>query len=152
IFSSLTEGQTQAIPVVLDASHGSEPEDADDVTKDEDPRAAAVSASLAAAARAYYSEDAPPYTPGDAEPDEERRTWRIASTGVIDTVRAAEEGAHPSDADDAPAAGEASGADEAESSEEQHSDATPDDAADAQDGGEGEGSHDGSEDGERPRD
>ncbi|MGX1933991.1 ATP-binding cassette domain-containing protein [Microbacterium resistens] len=158
IFSSLTEGQTQAIPVVLDASHGSEPEDADDVTKDEDPRAAAVSASLAAAARAYYSEDAPSYTPGDAEPDEERRTWRIASTGVIDTVPTAEEGEHPSDADDAPATGEASGAGagagagEAESSEEQHSDATPDDAADAQDGGEGEGSHDGSEDGERPRD
>lgn len=161
IFSSLTEGQTQAIPVVLDASHGSEPEDADDVTKDEDPRAAAVSASLAAAARAYYSEDAPSYTPGDAEPDEERRTWRIASTGVIDTVPTAEEGERPADAADAPAAADA---DDAETSEEQHSDATPDDAsegtvdqnaadaADAHDRGEGEEGHDGSEDGERPRD
>ena len=65
IFASLTEGQTQEIQVILEHPHEDDHGD-DEVTQGEDPRAAAVSASLAAAARAYYSDDAPAYTPSDS--------------------------------------------------------------------------------------
>ncbi|MBS1674780.1 MAG: hypothetical protein JSS74_12555, partial [Actinobacteria bacterium] len=74
IFSALNEGRTQEIQVILDSAD-EEDDDLEDVTQgeiahDEDPRAAAVSASLAAAARAFFSDDAPDYTPGPTEADE----------------------------------------------------------------------------------
>lgn len=70
IFAALAEGRTQEIQVILDETP-EEDDDLEDVTQgeihhDEDPRAAAVSASLAAAARAFYTDDAPSYTPGPA--------------------------------------------------------------------------------------
>ncbi|MDR6866877.1 ABC-type multidrug transport system ATPase subunit [Microbacterium resistens] len=68
IFASLAEGQTQEIQVILEQPHEDDHGD-DDVTQGEDPRAAAVSASLAAAARAYYNDDAPSYVPSDASSD-----------------------------------------------------------------------------------
>lgn len=59
---------------------------------DEDPRSAAVSSMLAAAARAYY-EDEPkdyPLSPESGESSDDASTenahWSVASTGVIDTV------------------------------------------------------------------
>ncbi|MFB8188406.1 ATP-binding cassette domain-containing protein [Microbacterium sp. NPDC055988] len=59
---------------------------------DEDPRSAAVSSMLAAAARAYY-EDEPkdyPISPASGEPEDDASSesahWSVASTGVIDTV------------------------------------------------------------------
>ncbi|MDF2560706.1 MAG: hypothetical protein K0R99_2152 [Microbacterium sp.] len=61
-------------------------------TADEDPRSAAVSSMLAAAARAYY-EDEPKDYPLSPERDDsadgasdESAHWSVASTGVIDTV------------------------------------------------------------------
>ncbi|MGN8025375.1 ATP-binding cassette domain-containing protein [Microbacterium sp. 22242] len=82
IFAALAEGRTQEIQVILDETHDEDDDLAgEDVTKgeihhDEDPRAAAVSASLAAAARAFYSDDAPSYTPAPAE--EERSSDEAA--------------------------------------------------------------------------
>ena len=68
IFDALAEGRTQEIQVILDEAPDDD-DDLEDVTqgeihRDDDPRAAAVSASLAAAARAFYNDDAPSYTPG----------------------------------------------------------------------------------------
>ncbi|WP_439902236.1 ATP-binding cassette domain-containing protein [Microbacterium azadirachtae] len=79
IFAALAEGRTQEIQVILDETPD-EDDDLEDVTQgeihhDEDPRAAAVSASLAAAARAFFTDDAPSYTPGpvaDEQPAAER--------------------------------------------------------------------------------
>ena len=70
IFAALAEGRTQEIQVILDET-SDEDDDLEDVTQgeidhDEDPRAAAVSASLAAAARAFFTDEAPSYTPGPA--------------------------------------------------------------------------------------
>lgn len=56
--------------------------------EDDDPRSAAVSSMLAAAARAYY-EDEPrdyPLAPASEESGEESAQWSVAATGVIDTV------------------------------------------------------------------
>ncbi|GAA5146454.1 hypothetical protein GCM10025768_05100 [Microbacterium pseudoresistens] len=84
IFSSLTDGQTQEIQVVLDQPV--EDDDHDDVTAGEHPQAAALSASLAAAARAYYDEEAPSYTPGEA-----------AEASETTAPEAAHEGEHSND-------------------------------------------------------
>ncbi|VXB57045.1 ABC-type multidrug transport system, ATPase component [Microbacterium sp. 8M] len=69
IFAALEEGRTQEIQVVLGDTPAEDDDLEDDVTQgeihhDEDPRAAAVSASLAAAARAFFTDEAPSYTPG----------------------------------------------------------------------------------------
>ncbi|MDR2323470.1 MAG: ATP-binding cassette domain-containing protein [Microbacterium sp.] len=71
IFAALADGRTQEIQVILDETPD-EDDDLEDVTQgeihqDDDPRAAAVSASLAAAARAFFTDDAPTYTPGPSE-------------------------------------------------------------------------------------
>ncbi|WP_345187949.1 ABC transporter ATP-binding protein [Microbacterium panaciterrae] len=76
IFAALAEGRTQEIQVILDDSHDDEDLAGEEVTageiaQDEDPRAAAVSASLAAAARAFYSDDAPSYTPAPTTQEEQ---------------------------------------------------------------------------------
>ncbi len=86
IFAALAEGRTQEIQVILDETP-EEDDDLEDVTQgeihhDEDPRAAAVSASLAAAARAFYTDDAPSYTPGpaaDEQPAAEEREEQPAA-------------------------------------------------------------------------
>jgi len=74
IFAALAEGRTQEIQVILDESPDDD-DDLEDVTQGEidqheDPRAAAVSASLAAAARAFFTDDAPSYTPGPSGDEE----------------------------------------------------------------------------------
>jgi len=67
--------------------------EADDEASDEDPRSAAVSTMLAAAARAYYEDEPRDYPLGEQTADESA-AWSVASTGVIDTVPlAASEGA-----------------------------------------------------------
>ena len=76
---------------------------------DEDPRSAAVSSMLAAAAKAYY-EDEPkdyPLVPEGAEASsDDGAHWSIASTGVIDTVPLADADADaPEDASDADVTG-----------------------------------------------
>ncbi|WP_096714561.1 ABC transporter ATP-binding protein [Microbacterium sp. SZ1] len=68
---------------------GEQPDD------DTDPRSAAVSSMLAAAARAYYEDEPRDYPHGDASTSEERSgaadgdtQWSVAATGVIDQVPA----------------------------------------------------------------
>lgn len=64
-------------------------ETTDRTADDEDPRSAAVSSMLAAAARAYYEDEPRDYPLSSAEsqtPAEESAAWSVASTGVIDTV------------------------------------------------------------------
>ncbi|MFF3026913.1 ATP-binding cassette domain-containing protein [Microbacterium sp. NPDC057944] len=59
--------------------------------EDADPRAAAVSSMLAAAARAYYEDEPKDYPfgeapTGDEQGQDEGAHWSVATTGVIDTV------------------------------------------------------------------
>lgn len=68
----------------LDASSAETPAVSAD-QPEEDPRSAAVSSMLAAAARAYY-EDEPRDYPVSAEDAAEGAHWSVAATGVIDTV------------------------------------------------------------------
>ncbi|MEN0021782.1 MAG: ATP-binding cassette domain-containing protein [Microbacterium sp.] len=82
--------------------HGDEPAEEGGQPReqgDEDPRSAAVSSMLAAAARAYYEDEPRDYPHGDApDADEHDRTgegdtqWSVASTGVIDQVPASAPG------------------------------------------------------------
>ena len=82
--------------------HGDEPAEESDQPReqgDEDPRSAAVSSMLAAAARAYYEDEPRDYPHGDApDADEHDGTgegdtqWSVASTGVIDQVPASAPG------------------------------------------------------------
>ncbi|WP_334152378.1 ATP-binding cassette domain-containing protein [Microbacterium sp.] len=69
---------------IFDDLGGSVPE-ADDEASDEDPRSAAVSTMLAAAARAYYEDEPRDYPLGE-QTEDESAAWSVASTGVIDTV------------------------------------------------------------------
>ena len=69
---------------IFDDLGGSATEGDDDVS-DEDPRSAAVSTMLAAAARAYYEDEPRDYPLGEQTADESA-AWSVASTGVIDTV------------------------------------------------------------------
>lgn len=67
-------------------------EETAEAEEDADPRSAAVSSMLAAAARAYYEDEPKDYPLGqDAEatddaPVQDGAHWSVASTGVIDTV------------------------------------------------------------------
>lgn len=78
----------------------------DEAQTDEDPRSAAVSSMLAAAARAYYEDEPRDYpgattseTDADADADADGGAqWSVASTGVIDTVPAAAD-SEPTDAE-----------------------------------------------------
>ncbi len=67
----------------------SDRDDSDGSDADEDPRSAAVSSMLAAAARAYYEDEPKDYPLSPESADDastESAHWSIASTGVIDTV------------------------------------------------------------------
>ncbi|GAA2942778.1 hypothetical protein GCM10010458_29910 [Microbacterium luteolum] len=77
---------------------------------DEDPRSAAVSSMLAAAARAYY-EDEPKDYPQDESSDEGTH-WTVASTGVIDSVPVAGETAPEGESEAAEGEAEAAEQDE----------------------------------------
>lgn len=68
----------------LDASSAETPAVSAD-QPEEDPRSAAVSSMLAAAARAYY-EDEPRDYPLSSEDAAEGAHWSVAATGVVDTV------------------------------------------------------------------
>ena len=61
-----------------------------DADADADPRSAAVSSMLAAAAKAYYEDEPKDYPLADsdasAESSDDGAHWSVASTGVIDTV------------------------------------------------------------------
>ncbi len=93
--------------------------DASEQNADEsDPRSAAVSSMLAAAARAYY-EDEPKEYPQDQSTSDDGPHWTVASTGVIDTVPTAD--APESDSEDgADAADEAAPGDEHAEHEGEH--------------------------------
>ncbi|WP_337001568.1 MULTISPECIES: ATP-binding cassette domain-containing protein [unclassified Microbacterium] len=62
----------------------------DAAASDEDPRSAAVSSMLAAAAKAYYVDEPKDYplagSEASAESSDDGAHWSVASTGVIDTV------------------------------------------------------------------
>ncbi|WP_350351078.1 ATP-binding cassette domain-containing protein [Microbacterium sp. A8/3-1] len=77
---------------------------------DEDPRSAAVSSMLAAAARAYYDDEPKDY-PQDESSDEGTH-WTVASTGVIDSVPTAGEPAPEGESETAEAETEAAEQDE----------------------------------------
>ncbi|WP_282845633.1 ATP-binding cassette domain-containing protein [Microbacterium oxydans] len=102
---------------------------------DEDPRSAAVSSMLAAAARAYY-EDEPRDYPLSAENQtaeeqhggvsDEGAHWTVASTGVIDTVPLAESTDSGEAGDTAASEAEEPGAEEAPTEESPSEDSLPD--------------------------
>ena len=82
---------------------------------EDDPRSAAVSTMLAAAARAYYEDEPKDYPFGEAASDDaagddtsgdEGAQWSVASTGVIDTVPLAAESESSGDEGSAEGAGE----------------------------------------------
>ena len=80
--------------------------------EDADPRAAAVSSMLAAAARAYYEDEPKDYPFGEAPTGDEHAAtsdeqgqdegahWSVATTGVIDTVPTADGGGSAEEAAD----------------------------------------------------
>ena len=82
---------------------------------DADPRSAAVSSMLAAAARAYYDDEPKDY-PQD-ESSDERTHWTVASTGVIDSVPVAGETAPEGESETAPE-GESEAAEQDENHDE----------------------------------
>ena len=102
IFADLHDASEDDEAPASDAGSDSDSSPVDD----EDPRSAAVSSMLAAAARAYY-EDEPKDYPLSAENETadsddapaEGAHWTVASTGVIDTVPLAESSDH-SEADE----------------------------------------------------
>ncbi len=111
-----------AVPDAEDASS-----DAEDASEN-DPRSAAVSSMLAAAARAYY-EDEPKDYPLSAEDQasedgstEESAHWTVASTGVIDTVPLAESAEAVSDESSSEEQSSDEHGSEESTSEEQNSD------------------------------
>ena len=97
IFADLHDASEDDEAPASDAGSDSDSSPVDD----EDPRSAAVSSMLAAAARAYY-EDEPKDYPLSAESETaasddtpaEGAHWTVASTGVIDTVPLAESSGH----------------------------------------------------------
>ncbi|WP_223585748.1 ATP-binding cassette domain-containing protein [Microbacterium sp. OVT16B] len=78
--------------------------------EDADPRAAAVSSMLAAAARAYYEDEPKDYPFGEAPTGDEHAPtsdeqgqdegahWSVATTGVIDTVPTSQDGSSAEEA------------------------------------------------------
>lgn len=97
IFTDLHDASEDDEAPASDAGSDSSPVDVDD----EDPRSAAVSSMLAAAARAYYEDEPKDYplsaeseTAGSDDTPAEGAHWTVASTGVIDTVPLAESSGH----------------------------------------------------------
>ncbi|MGD2202825.1 ATP-binding cassette domain-containing protein [Microbacterium maritypicum] len=97
IFADLHDASEDDQAPASDADADSSPVDVDD----EDPRSAAVSSMLAAAARAYYEDEPKDYplsaeseTAGSDDTPAEGAHWTVASTGVIDTVPLAESSGH----------------------------------------------------------
>ncbi|WP_082524283.1 ATP-binding cassette domain-containing protein [Microbacterium sp. Root322] len=97
IFADLHDASEDDKAPASDAGSDSSPVDVDD----EDPRSAAVSSMLAAAARAYYEDEPKDYplsaeseTAGSDDTPAEGAHWTVASTGVIDTVPLAESSGH----------------------------------------------------------
>ena len=97
IFADLHDASEDDKAPASDADADSSPVDVDD----EDPRSAAVSSMLAAAARAYYEDEPKDYplsaeseTAGSDDASAEGAHWTVASTGVIDTVPLAESSGH----------------------------------------------------------
>lgn len=88
-----------------ESDRASEGEQSEGEQSDEDPRSAAVSSMLAAAARAYYEDEPKDYPLGsEGSEGSEGSTWSVASTGVIDTVPVAD--SVEQEAGDAPASDE----------------------------------------------
>ncbi len=107
----------------LDASSAETPDVSAD-QPEEDPRSAAVSSMLAAAARAYY-EDEPRDYPLSSEDAAEGAHWSVAATGVIDTVPlAGDDESAPADESEAASehAAEGEHRDEGEHHEGEHHD------------------------------
>ena len=95
IFADLHDASEDDEAPASDAGSGSDSSPVD--VDDEDPRSAAVSSMLAAAARAYYEDEPKDYplsaeseTAGSDDTPVEGAHWTVASTGVIDTVPLAE--------------------------------------------------------------
>ena len=99
IFADLHDASEDDEAPASDAGSGSDSSPVD--VDDEDPRSAAVSSMLAAAARAYYEDEPKDYplsaeseTAGSDDTPAEGAHWTVASTGVIDTVPLAESSGH----------------------------------------------------------
>ena len=121
----------------LDASSAETPDVSAD-QPEEDPRSAAVSSMLAAAARAYY-EDEPRDYPLSSEDAAEGAHWSVAATGVIDTVPlAGDDESAPADESEAASEHAAEGEhhDEGDNHEGEHHD-----NGDHHDGGDHHGDH-----------
>ncbi|WEK61108.1 MAG: ATP-binding cassette domain-containing protein [Candidatus Microbacterium colombiense] len=87
------DGEPSGIEIFDDLGGAGESasDESDDAEATDDPRSAAVSSMLAAAARAYYEDEPKDYPLGDAETSDDaspETQWSVASTGVIDTVPA----------------------------------------------------------------
>lgn len=118
----------------LDAS-ATETPDSSTAEAEGDPRSAAVSSMLAAAARAYYEEEPRDY-PLSSEDPTEGAHWSVAATGVIDTVPlAADDEAAPAGDEAAPADGSEAASEHAPDDEHHHEDDHHDDGGDHHDGG-----------------
>jgi ABC-type multidrug transport system ATPase subunit len=99
IFADLHDASEDDEAPASDAGSGSDSDSSP--VDDEDPRSAAVSSMLAAAARAYYEDEPKDYplsaeseTAGSDDTPAEGAHWTVASTGVIDTVPLAESSGH----------------------------------------------------------
>jgi ABC-2 type transport system ATP-binding protein len=114
IFADLDAASESGVDDAASSADGDTRTDEESDGEESDPRSAAVSSMLAAAARAYY-EDEPrdyPLSSDGQEAGEDTATegahWSVASTGVIDTVPleaddSAAEAEHGSDSAGAPA-------------------------------------------------
>ena len=124
IFAELGESSDtpEGNDTAADDDHGDE--QSGEEASDEDPRSAAVSSMLAAAARAYYVDEPKDYPLTDASSSEEGAHWSVASTGVIDTVplAASDEGASSEPAPSADETGSGESASDEAGSEETGSD------------------------------
>ncbi|MDX2400443.1 ATP-binding cassette domain-containing protein [Microbacterium algeriense] len=136
---ALEDGEHAGVEIFadLDASSAETP-DASADQPEEDPRSAAVSSMLAAAARAYY-EDEPRDYPLSSEDAAEGAHWSVAATGVIDTVPlAGDDESAPADESEAASEHAAEGEhhDEGDNHEGEHHD-----SGDHHDGGDHHGDH-----------
>ncbi|AZH79996.1 hypothetical protein CSX12_16865 [Microbacterium sp. Y-01] len=131
------DGDHAGVEIFADASSAETPAVSAD-QPEEDPRSAAVSSMLAAAARAYY-EDEPRDYPLSSEDAAEGAHWSVAATGVIDTVPlAGDDESAPADESEAASEHAAEGEhhDEGDNHEGEHHD-----NGDHHDGGDHHGDH-----------
>ncbi|WP_219844448.1 ATP-binding cassette domain-containing protein [Microbacterium sp. MYb66] len=138
-----------------EGAESSEAEHSEGAEADEvDPRSAAVTSMLAAAARAYYEDEPKDYplsadeTAAEADSSDEGAHWSVAATGVIDTVPLSAS----DDADAEDSASEESDADAAGENEGEPTDGEDVGESDAESGDDDTEQHDGDSTDAQPTD